>query len=237
MANNYFEFKQFKIYQDKAAMKVGTDGVLLGAWASVSDASRILDIGAGTGLIAIMCAQRNSTAHIDAIEIDELACEQAQENIDACPWTSRIKLFNNPLQKFSTKEKYDSIISNPPFFINSTKANCSKKSTARHTDTLPFEEIISFSIENLSDKGTLSIILPIVEGEIFISKAVNMGLFCARKTFVIPKPEAEPNRLLIEFTLLENDTVISSLTTETLQRHYYTEEYKNLTGEFYARLR
>jgi len=237
MANNYFEFKQFKIYQDKAAMKVGTDGVLLGAWASINEASNILDIGAGTGLIAIMCAQRNENAHIDAIEIDELASEQAKENINACPWTTRISITNKALQNFIPVSKYDAIITNPPFFVNSTKTSCDKKTTARHTDTLPFEEIINFSLKHLTPKGKLSVVLPVTESETFINIALEQKLYCTRKTIVIPKPGAQAKRLLMEFSPLYSKMITKTFTTETEQRHFYTEEYKELTGEFYARLK
>jgi tRNA1Val (adenine37-N6)-methyltransferase len=237
MANNYFEFKQFTIYQDKAAMKVGTDGVLLGAWARVDKASRILDIGTGTGLIAIMCAQRNSEAIIEALEIDNLASEQAQENIDICPWTSRLSIINKSLQDYNPSEKYDSIISNPPFFVNSTKAACNKKSTARHTDSLPFEDIIAFAIKHLNTDGILSIVLPIVEGEEFISIAHSIGMFINRKTLVIPKPGSIPKRILMELSTCESDVELSELISETEQRHFYTDDYKALTGDFYARMK
>lgn len=237
MANNYFEFKQFTIYQDKAAMKVGTDGVLLGAWASVDKASNILDIGTGTGLIAIMCAQRNNNAQIEALEIDDLACEQAQENINDCPWTSRISVLNKALQDYQPEKKYDSIISNPPFFVNSTKASCNKKSTARHTDTLSFQDIVSFAIEHLNKSGKLSVVLPIVEGEEFISIAHSMGMYLNRKTIVIPKPGAKAKRILMELSLFETDIIISELTSETEHRHFYTDDYKALTGDFYARIK
>lgn len=237
MANSYFEFKQFTINQGNTAMKVGTDGVLLGAWAKIKNASTILDIGTGTGLIAIMSAQRNSSALIDAVEIDDSSSRQAIENVNNCPWSSRISVYNKALQDFYPMLKYDSIISNPPFFINSTKASCSKKSTARHTDTLSFDDIIFFAVKNLSEKGVLNIILPVVEGELFIKKAAVKGLFCSKKTFIFPNSETKAHRLLLEFSLIENVTDISHFTIETLQRHYYTEEYKNLTGEFYTRLR
>lgn len=237
MANNYFEFKEFKIYQDKAAMKVGTDGVLIGAWAHIDKASRILDIGTGTGLIAIMSAQRNSSSTIDALEIDSLASEQAQENINNCLWSSRINLFNISLQEYVPKEKYDAIISNPPFFINSTKTICNKKTTARHTDSLPFEEIIKFTLSYLNTNGKLSIILPVLEGEEFISLALQQKLYCTKKTIVIPKPGAQAKRLLMEFSLSFSNMDISEFTTETEERHFYTEEYKELTGAFYARLK
>jgi tRNA1Val (adenine37-N6)-methyltransferase len=237
MANTYFEFKEFTIYQDKAAMKVGTDGVLLGAWAHVSGASRILDIGTGTGLIAIMCAQKNTDASIEALEIDDMACEQARENIASCPWSSRLRVINKALQDFTPEHKYDSIISNPPFFVNSTKTACNKKTQARHNDTLPFEKIIAFAIENLNDEASLSLILPVVEGDDFISKALAMGMFLKRKCMVIPKPGAKPKRILMELSLVESQCEHTELTSETEERHYYTEAYKALTGDFYARMK
>lgn len=218
-------------------MKVGTDAVLLGAWTNVHEACRILDIGTGTGLIAIMCAQRNAKAFIEALEIDNMASEQASENIDACPWTSRLSIVNKALQDYTPSENYDLIVSNPPFFVNSTKASCEKKSAARHTDTLPFEDIISFSLKHLNSEGRLSIVLPVVEGEDFINKAISMGLFLKRKCLVIPKPGAQAKRILMEFSLYESIVENTELTTETEERHYYSEAYKALTGDFYARLK
>jgi len=233
MANNYFEFKQFTIYQDGSAMKVGTDGVLLGAWADINNKKNILDIGTGTGLIAIMAAQRNSNALIDAIEIDSEASKQALENVKRTKWCDRINVINISLQDFITDMKYDLIVSNPPFFNNSTKAAEKQRTDARHTYSLPHHEIILFAKNHLSDNGILSLILPIKEGEELITFGVNNQLYCSRKTFVIPKPGSQPKRLLLEFSVHNCDTQIDYFTSETEKRHIYTDEYKKLTKDFY----
>lgn len=233
MANNYFEFKQFTIYQDASAMKVGTDGVLLGAWADIKNKNNILDIGTGTGLIAIMAAQRNKSAIIDAIDIDSKACIQAEENAKGTKWCNRINVINTSLQDFSTDDKYDLIISNPPFFNNSTKAAGKQRTVARHTYNLPHQKLILFAKNNLSDKGLLSVILPVCEGEELIIFGKKNHVHCLRKTFVIPKPGSNPKRLLLEFSTQECETYIEYLTTETEKRHIYTKEYKRLTKDFY----
>ena len=158
MANDYFQFKQFTIRQEKCAMKVGTDGVLLGAWADVTQARRLLDIGTGTGLIAIMAAQRNPELIIDAIEIDPAAFEQARENANNTPWRERIHIFQGKVQTFAPAYKYDTIVCNPPFFINSTKNPALNRTLARHCETLSHEDILQVSYHLLLPEGKLCVI-------------------------------------------------------------------------------
>ena len=200
MPNDYFKFKQFIIHQDKCAMKVGTDGVLLGAWADCENAKSILDIGAGTGLISLMLAQR-SIAKIEAVEIDEVACVQAKENIKKSLWNDRIEIINKSFQDFSksTNEKYDLIVSNPPYFQNSLYAPDEKRTDARHNSNLKLDDLLNGALKLLPEKGKLSIILSYLEGALFILKAAENGLFCVRQTKVLPKPDREPKRLLLEF--------------------------------------
>lgn len=233
MANNYFEFKQFTIYQDGSAMKVGTDGVLLGAWADTTGKRNILDIGTGTGLIAIMAAQRNEDAMIDAIEIDPEAGKQAKENTDRTEWANRINVIISSLQDFTPEKKYDLIVSNPPFFNNSTKAAGKQRTDARHTYSLPHNELVLFAKKHLSENGVLSVVLPVKEGEDLIKFAENGNMFCSRKTFVIPKLGSQPKRLLLEFSANMCETNIEYFTSETETRHIYTKEYKKLTKDFY----
>ena len=139
MPNPYFQFKRFTVYHDRCAMKVGTDGVLLGAWTDVSSSQQILDIGTGTGLIALMLAQRNVTAHITAIDIDEEAIEQAQGNIAASPWKNRIEVMKQDFCQYSANRLFDTIVSNPPYFNQSLKGPDSQRNTARHTDSLELQ--------------------------------------------------------------------------------------------------
>lgn len=234
MPNPYFRFKQFTVYQDKCAMKVGTDGVLLGAWADCKNAIQILDVGTGTGLIAMMLAQR-SFARVHAVEIDAAAAKQAEENIRESPWKNRIAVFPIPFQDIESTgaSQYDLIVSNPPYFNNSLKPPHESRGVARHTDTLPFADLINGSKRILNPKGKLAVILPVVEGEQFIILAEKAGLFCQQKTIVIPRPGAEPKRLLISFGLEATPCITSELLIETGIRHAYSEEYIELTKDFY----
>ncbi len=234
MPNDYFKFKQFIIQQDKCAMKVGTDGVLLGAWADCVNAKSILDIGAGTGLISLMLAQR-SNAKIEAVEIDEAACVQAKENIKKSLWHDRIEILNKSFQDFSksTNEKYDLIVSNPPYFQNSLYAPDEKRTDARHNSNLKLDDLLNGALNLLTEKGKLSIILPYLEGTLFILKAAENGMYCIRQTKVLPKPDREPKRLLLEFMKEKMPLIEQELIIELNKRHEYSEAYKNLTKDFY----
>lgn len=234
MPNNYFKFKQFTVYQDKCAMKVGTDGVLLGAWVDCEKAKNILDIGTGTGLIALMLAQR-SNAIIDAIEIDQKACEQAIENVDKSPWKSRINVINKSLQEFSKQEDYafDVIVTNPPYFQNSLFAPDESRTNARHNSSMEYEDIIKVANKFLSEDGSLNLILPYLEGNMFILKAAENNLFCVRQTKVLPNPGKQPKRLLLEFKKIKMPLVEQEIIIELSKRHEYSEAYKNLTKDFY----
>ena len=163
MANPYFQFKQFTVWHDKCAMKVGTDGVLLGAWTSVENTRSILDVGCGTGLISLMLAQR-CQAIIDALDIDPAACMQARENADRSPFGQRLQVIHRPfadcVTEFAGIRQYDCIVSNPPYFINSLKCPDKQRNQARHTDTLSLDELISGSKQLLSPGGRLCLILP-----------------------------------------------------------------------------
>lgn len=237
MANSFFRFKQFTVNQERCAMKVGTDGVLLGAWCDVSCASEILDVGTGTGLIALMLAQRNSSAKICGIEIDNDAAKQALENVNGSPWSDRVKIENVSFQDFtlSTERSFDLIVSNPPYFCNSLKNPDGRKSTARHTDDLPFEDLLECSAKLLKNNGKLAVVLPVTEGNLFVKLAGNVGLSCSKRVEVCPKPNSDPKRLLLEFTKSKTETKTDTLVIETETRHCYSPEFKNLTKDFYLK--
>ena len=215
-------------------MKVGTDGVLLGAWANCDSIERILDIGTGTGLIALMLAQR-SKATIDAIEIDAEASVQAKENVEKSPWSEKISVINQSFQDFIEKSnnKYDLIVTNPPYFQNSLFAPDKKRTDARHNSNLELGDVIMGTKKLLNREGVLSIILPYLEGNMFILKASEEGLYCVRQTKVLPKPNREPKRLLLEFQQIKKPLVEQELIIELNKRHEYSEAYKNLTKNFY----
>lgn len=237
MPNPYFKFKQFTVYHDKCAMKVGIDGVLLGSWAATENCDSVLDIGTGTGLIALMLAQR-SIATVDAIDIDENAVLQAKENVENSPWKDRIHVQQISLQELAKVcyKQYDLIVSNPPYFVNSTKAPLENRTTARHTDSLSHEELIVHAKQLLKPTGRICIILPVIEGFQCIEHAIKMGLFCNKQVTVYPKPNAVAKRLLLEFTLISTLKTSSELIIESEERHHYSADFSTLAKEFYLKL-
>ncbi|MCX6239444.1 MAG: methyltransferase [Bacteroidia bacterium] len=231
--NNWFEFKQFRIEQHKSAMKVGTDGVLLGAWASVNNAQRVLDVGTGTGLIALMLAQR-SNAMIDAVEIDELACREAKFNFEQSGWSDRLRVFHIDFQLFAdlSCEPYDLIISNPPFFVNSLKTTNAALAVARHNDMLSFNQLVFGTRKLLSSSGRLCIIIPFSSCVEFRESARLAGFYLRNQTSVIPKSGKAPKRVLLEFSIQPGYPSANVL--EVLDENgFYTENYKSLTSPFY----
>lgn len=235
--NNYFQFKQFRIEQHKAAMRVNTDGVLLGAWVNLENAETVLDIGTGTGLIALMTAQR-SEANITGVEIDVNAANEAMFNIANSPWLERIQIFHASFQDFAvtTNQKFDCIVTNPPFFSNSVKNTSPRLSIARHNYALPFAEIISGALKLLNPKGKLSIILPIEEASVFKTIAIESEFKLLRCTEVKPFPGEKPNRSLMEFGFEKADPELNELTIFNETKVHYSDEFKRLTRDFYLKL-
>jgi tRNA1Val (adenine37-N6)-methyltransferase len=234
MSNNYFRFKQFTINQGQSVFKVGTDGVLLGASADLKGGKRILDVGTGTGLIAIMAAQR-SNASIVAIEPELSSFHQACENVLNCKWKERIEVLNLGLNEFSAafSEKFDLIISNPPFFRDSLKNPDPDKSASRHNDSLTSNDILQSAVKLLNSGGNLQLILPYTEGTLFITEASQFGLFCTRIIKIKPYPSGEIIRLIMKFERIKKPVTESFITIETGTRHHYTEYYKDITKDFY----
>lgn len=216
-------------------MKVGTDGVLLGAWADLGRADSILDIGCGTGLISLMAAQRNAHAIIDAIEIDPEATRQAKENTQISPWNNRINVYNTSLFDFVPNKQYDSIVCNPPFFINSTKAPDTGRTLARHNDSLPHRELIIKTVSLLKKNGNFCVILPPNEADLFIRHAADCQLYPQRITHIRPTPNQDAKRQLIKFIFEKCDLISDHLIVE-LTRHQYSEDYIRLTHDFYLHL-
>jgi tRNA1Val (adenine37-N6)-methyltransferase len=234
MANNYFQFKQFLVNQDQCAMKVGTDSVLLGCLVTINNAVNCFDIGTGTGILTLMLAQRNNEFIIDAIEIDEQAFEQANNNFTSSKFTHQIQAHCCALQNFVALKKYDLIISNPPYFISKNNFSIAniQRAKARHDNDLSFEELIHSVIKLLSETGTFSLILPIAEAIIFKELALQKGLFVNKEIFIKPKPNKEPNRMIMEFSLLQKEKITDEFIVYN-DDNSQTEAYKNLTSEFY----
>ena len=233
MSESVFRFRQFTVHQDKCAMKVGTDAVLLGSWVNAADAKNILDIGTGTGIIAMMLAQK-SNATIDAIDIDLNACIQAEENVTGSAWAKRIHIHNISFQEFSSssKDKYDLIVSNPPYFSDASKPLSIERIQSRHTDLLPFTELIRGVKKIISDEGKFCVVLPCREGTSFMDESLKQGLFCGNILHVKTRIEKQEKRLLMEFStclknMEEKEMVIRCIDNE------FSREYVEMTKEYY----
>ncbi|EJL61791.1 tRNA1(Val) (adenine(37)-N6)-methyltransferase [Flavobacterium sp. CF136] len=233
-----FTFKQFSVQQDKTAMKVGTDGVLLAAWTPINhNPFSILDIGAGTGIIALMLAQRTHAEQIDALEIDEEAYEQAVENFENSPWGDRLFCFHAGLDEFieEPEDEYDLIVSNPPFYSENYKTENEQRDLARFQDAMPFEELIEAADLMLSENGIFAIIIPFKEEKNFIALAKEAELYPVKITRVKGTPTSDIKRSLLAFSRNEiHNIAIDELIIET-DRHVYTPEYIELTKDFYLK--
>ncbi len=238
MPNQVFKFKEFEVIQDGSTMKVGTDGVLLGAWASVDSAGEILDIGTGTGIIALMLAQRASEAKVHAVEIDELAFLQAAENFKKAPWAEKLRCFHMSIQDFAdaTEQRYDLIVSNPPFFTGGTLSENSDKVAVRHTIKLPHGDLLLSVRQLLKKNGKFCVVLPYLEGLRFKEMAQTSGLFCNKATGVKPNALRSVERLLLEFSYIPGQYEYTELSLAKPDSLEWTTEYKNLTNSFYLAL-
>jgi tRNA1Val (adenine37-N6)-methyltransferase len=236
MSNPYFQFKQFTVWHDKCAMKVGTDGVLLGAWASVQNAHKILDVGTGTGLVALMLAQRSlPDADIIALEIDEAAAGQARENVTRSPWKERVEVVQTDFRDYQSSDKFDVIVSNPPYFVDSLECPDQQRNAARHNGSLTYEELLEGVVGLLAEDGTFTIVIPADVADRVKMIAATKNLYAVRQLNVITKPGGIPKRTLITFTFSNQECVIEELLTE-LARHQYSEKYIALTREYYLNM-
>lgn len=234
MGNNYFNFKQFSIVQEKSAMKVGTDGVLLGSWVDVAGCARILDVGTGTGLIALMMAQRAAFAKITAVEIEKNAALEASQNIALSPWAERVEVRNVSFQKFveAAGGEFDLIVSNPPFFKHSQKARSEQRTMARHNDLLPFPDLLNGIAELLTETGRCAFVLPFDSGDYFCNMAALNDLHLLRKTEIIPNSRKPANRVLLEFGREKSVLQINCLTIYD-DNGVWSSAYEELTRNFY----
>lgn len=234
MPNPYFRFQQFTVRQDLCAMKVGTDGVLLGAWADVAGCKTILDIGTGTGLIALMLAQRSQTSIIDAIDLDEQAFRQAQINFRESPFNNRLTAYHCNLQNYQPAKVYDLIVSNPPYFNNSLPSSHSGRTLARHDNTLPPDELFFQSIPLLSAHGKIALIFPYDRMETIDALSKQQQLSLLRKVLIYPTTDSKPKRFLAEFTLNQPPLECKETTLVIEEsRHHYSPAFRDLTKEFY----
>ncbi len=244
MPAHVFHFKQFSIYQDRCAFKVGTDGILLGAWANETPAlnaaevtvSRVLDIGTGTGLIALMLAQRLPQATIDALEIDEQSAAQAAENVAQSPWPDRVSVTNTAVQDFSKhiQQTYDLIVSNPPFFpFKHSLAAVGRRENTRQTTQLSHKALLGCVDRLLGENGRFCTILPVSVTEQFCRLAALENLYCTKETAVRPVPTKPPHRRLLQFERTPKPMQTNDLIIETGTRHHYSPDFITLTQSFY----
>ncbi len=230
-----FQFKQFSVAQDKCPMKVGTDGVLLGAWADVTGAGSILDIGTGSGVVALILAQRASAAQVHGVEIDENAARQAAENMAASPWADRLRTFTTSIQDFALKsrQQYDLIVSNPPFFSGGTFTDSNSRMAVRHTIKLPHGDLLSAVRKLLAPGGRFAVILPHLEGLRFRELANSYHLFCTHLAEVRTRPHKPVERLLLQFECEVRPLQKDSLSIHSGDGPEFSDQYIQLTREFY----
>lgn len=232
MSNQYFKFKQFTVWQDRCAMKVGTDGVLLGTWISVDGCRRILDVGTGTGLISLLLAQRASQADITGVEVDEDAAKQAVENVTASPWQNRIKIVRENFRNFIADEPFDLIVSNPPYFVDALRCPGEQRRLARHAGDLNYELLFGGAQTLLTEQGKIGIIIPAELGKLVTDTAWNYGFYPSAKTEVYTKPGKACRRLLMCFSRENVSCCEAQLYIETLSGEY-SPEFASLTRDFY----
>lgn len=253
-----FRFKQFTVHHDQCAMKIGTDAILLGAWATASAPQRILDIGTGSGVIALMLAQRFPAADVFAVEIDSAASEQAKANFADSSFRDRLTIAKSSVQDFCSDVAFDLIVCNPPWFHDSLKPPDTQRSLARHNDSLSLHDLATAAVRLLSPGGRLSLILPLVEADAFCNLADDAGLHGYRRCQVRPTPDSEPKRQLLEFSnqtsaggpenchgtasgflVAESDSADflteQELVVETT-RHQYSDDYTALAKEFLLKM-
>lgn len=236
MGNPYFKFKQFTVHHDRCAMKVGMDGSLLGAWAGAElHPSRILDIGTGTGLIALMCAQRYPDAEITGIDIQSTCVNQAKENVANSPFSSRITIEVTPVQYFNSSVRFDLIVCNPPFFNRSSQSGQSDRDTARHDDNLSFPDLAKHAVRLLNKDGIFSLIIPEDRASEFMAIAESEGLHLVRSVKVRGRIGGVVKRRLLEFSPSYPIEAphLDELAVEA-DIKIWTEEYKSLLRDFYV---
>ena len=232
-----FKFKQFSVKQAQSAMKIGTDSVLLGAWTPLNHPQSILDIGAGTGLLALMLAQRCDALTIDAVEIDEQAYIECSENFEESPWGDRLFCYHASFEEFFTEmdEPYDLIISNPPFYSTDYKTPEKARNTARFSDALPSKQLLEGVSRLLAVEGYFSVILPYSESETFITLTATFGLFPQKITHTRGNEKSELKRSMMLFARKPLPSYPIHIFTIEKERGVYTDEYKELTKEFYLK--
>ena len=234
-SSSHFHFKHFTVRHDRCTMKVGTDAVLLGAWVNVTDAQSILDIGTGSGVIALVLAQRTKeSVRIESVEIEKDDADQALENFNSSPWSSRMSVHHVPLQEFRPSHQFDMIVTNPPYFNRSLEPPSTKRQQVRHTTTLSYDELLSAVVRLLAENGRFNLILPFQEALMFSELAFRYGLFCSRRYYFKTRREKPVERILMEFTMqaksmIEGEILLYENGLE------WSPSYRGLIADFYIK--
>lgn len=226
-----FRFKQFTIQQDRCALKVGTDGVLFGAWVNYNGTKRILDIGTGTGVLALIAAQRALHATVDAVEIDDAAAEQAAENTAASPWSDRVRVHRMDVRRMNASEPFDLIMCNPPYYAGYSTAADERVGLAKHSDELLFDELVDAVDRHLAPNGRFSVIIPLNREKALLAEAERLSLFATRRCVVKYVAHRPAKRVLLEFTRAQGEVVEEALTIENTGPFDYTPEYRALISD------
>jgi tRNA1Val (adenine37-N6)-methyltransferase len=234
MSTDIFRFKKFSVKQSDSLMKVGTDGVLIGAAVTCNNPQRVMDVGTGTGLISLMIAQR-CQAQITAVDINEDAVRIAAENFVNSPWSERLKAVRSSVQDFSSDIKYDLIVSNPPYFNAGNAAPIKGRAIARHDLELSLPDLFYSINRLLRENGLAAVIFPALQKDYFEQELEKSGLSLSKRLFISPKTGYEPNRIIFEFSHKSKSVEDSFLTIENSERHHFTEEYRLLTKDFYLK--
>lgn len=238
MPKDFFEFKQFSVKQDKCAMKIGTDSVLLGAWVNMEKEGRVLDVGTGTGILSLMLSQRY-TCYIDAIEIESDAAEQAMDNFNNSPWRNYLNVVNSSFQDYvsTCKSTYELIISNPPYFTSGDTSGRENRANARHTVSLNLTSLLELSSRILNPSGTISLILPYDTRRLLSEVISKTNLWLSRETLIKPNPDSAPERMLIELSnRMPASIERKGMFIEYPDRGGYSEEFIGLTQAYYLKL-
>ncbi|WP_308561086.1 tRNA1(Val) (adenine(37)-N6)-methyltransferase [uncultured Klebsiella sp.] len=236
LPRNGFTFKQFFIAHDRCAMKVGTDGILLGAWAPIAQVKRVLDIGTGSGLLALMLAQRTGeTVIVDAVELEQEAAEQARENAVNSPWGRRIQIHQADIQQWQPPQtrRYELIVSNPPFFVEGVPCATSQREQARYTTSLDHATLLTCAAEFITEEGFFCVVLPVDIGNAFVQRAQNMGWHLRLRTDVAETDVRPPHRVLLAFSPTAGEACFSDRLVIRGPEQQYSEGFTALTQDFY----
>ena len=222
------------MYHHQSTMKIGTDAVLLGIWSDVADAKQILDVGTGSGILALLLSSRNKIATVDAVEIDSDSCREAELNFNNSPFAGRLHIIKQDFNKFAaeTRKKYDLVISNPPFFVNDMKSSRDKKRLARHTDSLTYKQLIQGVTSVLSKTGKFCLVLPYSQKQFFLKTCADYGFHLQKEMIIFPKPCKEPNRINMQLGF-EKKLLITRKFVIRNENGSFTSDYLNTESDYY----